>query len=128
MTLSVSPNVLIQALGKRVGEVLQLDKGVCGLFDAQGKEATIIEFSGGSDVVVLHCGHGVVASRYYSELLRLNGKIEQMAGCWLFIDDHGEARLMTQQLRYLFDAETFCDWVIAFMRKSLEVRSLLQQP
>ena len=125
MIPTLSSHVLLQALGERIGSALRLEDGVCGLVDSDGRETVIIEFSDVSDIIVLHCGQGVVDPRLYTELLRLNGRIEQMAGCWLFLDDYGETRLMTQQLRYLFDAEAFCDWVVAFMQKSMEVRSLL---
>ena len=120
---------LIAALGEHLNTRLTLDNGVCALFDAQGKEAAIIEVPAHSDSAVLHCQLEVPAHApsLHKRLLELNFRLDTLRGCWLALDEHGDLRLCAQSPLENLSEERFCHWVTGFIAQVNETRQLLGQ-
>jgi hypothetical protein len=118
----------VQALGKKMGIPLQLDNGVCALFD-EGREVVIIEIPTAGDVAILHCQMPLRPDPgMYERLLRLNFDSGAMSGCWLALDEQRSVRLCTQLPIKALDERAFVDWVQGFVVQTREVGHLLQRP
>jgi len=120
-------DALIRALGKQLGTALQLDNGVCALFD-DGREVVIIEIPGAGDVAILHCKLALRPDPgLYERLMRLNFDSGAMSGCWLALDEQLSVRLCTQLPLRTLDETTFVHWVQGFVLQTREVPGLLRQ-
>ncbi|MHA6494945.1 type III secretion system chaperone [Pseudomonas borbori] len=120
---------LMAALGQHLNTQLSLDEGVCALFDAQGKEAAVIEIPAHSDTAILHCAiemplHSATA---HKQLLELNFRIDTLRGCWLALDERGEVRLCAQSPLDSLSEERFCHWVVGFIAQVKDTRELLSR-
>ncbi|WP_342652903.1 type III secretion system chaperone [Pseudomonas sp. F3-2] len=120
-------DALIRALGKQLGTALQLDNGVCALFD-DGREVVIIEIPAAGDVAILHCKLALRPDPgLYERLMRLNFDSGAMSGCWLALDEQLSVRLCTQLPLRTLDETTFVHWVQGFVLQTREVPGLLRQ-
>lgn len=119
-------DALIRALGKQLGTALQLDNGVCALFD-DGREVVIIEIPRAGDVAILHCKLALRPDPgLYERLMRLNFDSGAMSGCWLALDEQLSVRLCTQLPLRTLDETTFVHWVQGFVLQTREVPGLLR--
>ena len=120
------PNALIDALAKQLGTALQLENGVCALFD-QDREVVVIEIPPAGDVAILHCKLPLRPDpALYERLLRLNFDTAAMSGCWLALDERGEVRLCAELPLNSLDEVTFVHWVQGFVRQTQEIPRLLR--
>lgn len=127
MNTTTQADACIQALGKQLGTALQLENGVCALFD-EGREVVIIEIPAGGDVAILHCKLSLRPDPgLYERLMRLNFDSGAMSGCWLALDEQHSVRLCTQLPLKALDEMTFVDWVQGFVLQTRDVAGLLQQ-
>ncbi|MGE6386427.1 type III secretion system chaperone [Pseudomonas sp. NPDC078416] len=127
MNTTTHTDACIQALGKRLGTALQLENGVCALFD-EGREVVIIEMPTAGDVAILHCKLSLRPDpSLYERLMRLNFDSGAMSGCWLALDEQHSVRLCTQLPLKALDELTFVEWVQGFVLQTRDVAGLLQQ-
>ena len=126
MTKTTQADACLQALGKQLGTALQLENGVCALFD-EGREVVIIEIPVAGDVAILHCKLALRPDpALYERLMRLNFDSGAMSGCWLALDEQHAVRLCTQLPLKALDELTFVDWVQGFVLQTRDVAGLLQ--
>jgi hypothetical protein len=126
MTTTAHADACIQALGKQLGSALQLENGVCALFD-EDREVVIIEIPAAGDVAILHCKLMLRPDpSLYERLMRLNFDSGAMSGCWLALDEQQAVRLCTQLPFRALDERTFVDWVQGFVLQTRDVSGLLQ--
>jgi hypothetical protein len=123
------PQHLIAALGQHLNARLSLDDGVCALYDAQGREAAVIEIPAHSDSAILHCAMAVPAHtpNLHKHLLELNFRLDTLRGCWLALDERGDVRLCAQSPLEGLGEERFCHWVVGFIAQVQETRELLSR-
>lgn len=127
MTTTTHADACLQALGKQLGTALQLENGVCALFD-EGREVVIIEIPAAGDVAILHCKLALRPDPgLYERLMRLNFDSGAMSGCWLALDEQHAVRLCTQLPLKALDELTFVDWVQGFVLQTRDVAGLLQR-
>ena len=127
MTMTTQADACIQALGKQLGTALQLENGVCALFD-EGREVVIIEIPAAGDVAILHCKLALRPDpALYERLMRLNFDSGTMGGCWLALDEQHAVRLCAQLPLKALDELTFVEWVQGFVLQTHEVAALLQR-
>lgn len=121
---------LLAALSNSLKVDLQLENGVCALFNKEGVELCVIELLPYNSAALLHCAMGACTPTFegYSQWLRLNFQLEKMHGCWLALDDENEARLCTQCPIEVLSEGIFCQWVSGFIQQVNDVRQLLKQP
>lgn len=127
MNTTTQADACVQALGKQLGTALQLENGVCALFD-EGREVVIIEVPAAGDVAILHCKLSLRPDpSLYERLMRLNFDSGAMSGCWLALDEQQAVRLCTQLPFKALDERAFVDWVQGFVLQTRDVAGLLQQ-
>ena len=127
MNMTTQADACLQALGKQLGTALQLENGVCALFD-EGREVVIIEIPTAGDVAILHCKLALRPDPgLYERLMRLNFDSGAMSGCWLALDEQHSVRLCTQLPLSALDERTFVDWVQGFVLQTRDVSGRLQQ-
>lgn len=121
---------LLAALSKHLKVDLQLENGVCALFNRQGLETCVIELLPQNSAALLHCAMQThhPTREGYSQLLTLNFQLEKMHGCWLALDDNGEVRLCAQCPMEVLTEDMFCQWVSGFVHQVEDMRRLLLQP
>ena len=124
---SPAPHQLVAALSQYLKVNLQLENGVCALFDKQQLEMCIIELLPMSTTAILHCAMGTRshAPDRHSQLLKLNLQPDKLNGCWLALDETGEERLCAQCPMVFLTEESFCQWVTGFIEQVGETRALL---
>ena len=119
---------LINALGKQLGTPLQLQNGVCALFDGS-REVVIVEIPGAGDVAILHCKLPLPADpRLHERLLRLNFDTAAMSGCWLALDQQSQVRLCAELPIEALSELTFVHWVQGFVQQTREIPTMLRMP
>ncbi|MBC3345612.1 MULTISPECIES: type III secretion system chaperone [Pseudomonas] len=130
--MSVTPFAqrLIQALAEHLHAVLQLEGGVCALYDASNREAVIIELPDHGDVAILHCSLDVPSHTpgLQKRLLELNFRLDLLGGSWLALDDKGSVRLCAHCPLSMLDEPRFCHWIVGFVAQVGEVRTHLALP
>ncbi|WP_434560190.1 CesT family type III secretion system chaperone [Pseudomonas sp. Z5-35] len=130
--MSVTPFAqrLIHALAQHLNADLQLEGGVCALYDASNREAAIIELPDPGDVAILHCSIDVPAHApgLHKRLLELNFRLDLLGGSWLALDDKGSVRLCAHCPLSLLDEAKFCHWIVGFIAQVGEVRGRLAVP
>jgi len=116
---------LIAALAEHLHADLQLEGGVCALYDASNREAVIIELPDHGDLAILHCAVDVPAHMpgLHKRLLELNFRLDLLAGSWLALDDQGSVRLCAHCPLSMLDEAQFCHWVVGFIGQVGEVRT-----
>lgn len=121
---------LLAALSKYLKADLQLENGVCALFNQEEQEICVIELLPQNSAALLHCAVGPrnPTLEGYSQWLKLNFQLEKMHGCWLALDDNSEGRLCAQCSREVLTESNFCQWVSGFIQQVNDVRQLLKQP
>lgn len=121
---------LLAALSKHLKIDLQLENGVCALFNNKGQEVGVIELLPQNSAALLHCAMETChpTREGYSQLLQLNFQLEKMHGCWLALDDDGEVRLCAQCPMEVLSENVFCQWVSGFVHQVEDIRRLLLQP
>ncbi|MFT0182966.1 MULTISPECIES: type III secretion system chaperone [Pseudomonas] len=117
---------LLDALAARLRTPLTLDQGVCALYDAQQREALVLECPEHSDSIILHCDLRLARPVDAITLLEMNFRADVLGGCWLAQDPEGCIRLCALCAQELLDERRFCDWVLGFMAQVSEVRDRLQ--
>jgi hypothetical protein len=127
MTTTPLAQRLISALAEHLHAQLQLEGGVCALYDASNREAVIIELPDHGDVVILHCAIDVPAHApgLHKRLLELNFRLDLLGGSWLALDDKGSVRLCAHCPVSMLDEARFCHWVVGFIGQVGEVRARL---
>lgn len=127
---TLSGEQLLAALSKHLKVNLQLENGVCALFNKENLELCVIELLPQNSAALLHCA---METRHHtpetcSQLLKLNFPLEKMQGCWLALDDRGDVRLCAQCPMDVLTENVFCQWVSGFIHQVDDIRRLLQQP
>jgi DspF/AvrF protein. len=122
------PQRLIRALAEHLQSNLQLQQGVCALFDTSGREAVVIEVPEHSDLALLHCAIDAAAPSddFYRRLLEINFRMDLMGGSWFAVDDSGQVRLCAQSALSSLDEQRFCDWVVGFTAVAGELGKYLR--
>jgi hypothetical protein len=119
---------LINALGKQLGTPLQLQNGVCALFDGS-REVVIVEMPGAGDVAILHCQLPLRPDpRLHERLLQLNFDTAAMSGCWLALDQQSQVRLCAELPIEALSELAFVHWVQGFVQQTREIPSMLRTP
>lgn len=119
---------LINALGKQLGTPLQLQNGVCALFDGS-REVVIVEMPGAGDVAILHCQLPLRPDpRLHERLLRLNFDTAAMSGCWLALDEQSQVRLCAELPIETLSELAFVHWVQGFVQQTREIPAMLRMP
>jgi hypothetical protein len=119
-------NALLDALGKQLGSRLQLENGVCALFE-NDREVVIVEIPPAGDVVILHCKLAIRPDPgLYERVLRLNFDAGAMSGCWLALDEQSALRVCAQLPLGALDETTFVHWVQGFVLQTREMPGLLR--
>ncbi|KJH81156.1 type III secretion chaperone SrcB [Pseudomonas fluorescens] len=118
---------LIAALAEHLHTDLQLEGGVCALYDTNNREAVIIELPDHGDVAILHCSIEVPLHMpgLHKRLLELNFRLDLLAGSWLALDDQGSVRLCAHCPLSMLDEAQFCHWIVGFIAQVGEVRTRL---
>ena len=126
-TSSAKASQLIAALGEHLGTDLRLDNDVCALFDANEREAVVIEAPEHSDSLILHCKLDAPTHSpgLHKRLLEMNFRLDVLRGCWLALDDQGTVRLCTQCPLKMLDEIGFCHWVVGFIAQIEELQPVL---
>ncbi|MCW1248435.1 type III secretion system chaperone [Pseudomonas sp. SAICEU22] len=116
---------LIAALAEHLNADLQLEGGVCALYDASNREAVVIELPDHGDLAILHCAVDVPAHMpgLHKRLLELNFRLDLLAGSWLALDDKGSVRLCAHCPLSMLDEAQFCHWVVGFIAQVGEVHT-----
>ncbi|WLG96126.1 type III secretion system chaperone [Pseudomonas sp. FP198] len=127
MTTTPLAQRLISALAEHLHAQLQLEGGVCALYDASNREAVIIELPDHGDVAILHCAIDVPAHApgLHKRLLELNFRLDLLGGSWLALDDKGSVRLCAHCPLSMLDEARFCHWIVGFIGQVGEVRARL---
>lgn len=121
-------NALIDALGRQLGSPLQLENGVCALFEGD-REVAIIEIPISGDVAVLHCKLSLgVDAGLHERLLRLNFDTDAMHGCWMALDERSDVRLCAHAPLDALNEISFVHWVLGFVQQTREIPALLRKP
>jgi hypothetical protein len=121
-------NALLDALGKQLGSALQLENGVCALFEGD-REVAIIEIPASGDVAMLHCKLPLRPDTgVHERLLRLNFDTAAMHGCWLALDGRSEVRLCAQAPLEWLSETGFVHWVQGFVQQTQDIPALLRMP
>ncbi|MBT2340244.1 MULTISPECIES: type III secretion system chaperone [Pseudomonas] len=115
---------LISALADHLHADLQLEEGVCALYDRNNREAVVIELPEHSDMAILHCAIEVTAHApgLHKRLLELNFRLDLLGGSWLALDDKACVRLCAHSTLSTLDETRFCHWVVGFVAQVNEVR------
>lgn len=121
---------LISALGEHLHAGLQLEGGVCALYDAHQREAVVIELPEQSDVAILHCAIDVPPHTpgLHQRLLTLNFRLDLLGGSWLALDEKASVRLCAHCPLSMLDETRFCHWVVGFIAQAGDVRQRLMGP
>lgn len=118
---------LLQHFGQTIHAPLQLQDGVCALFDAQGTEVAIVEVPEHSDIAICHCAllplSDDVPPQALYQLLRLNFEISAMQGCWLAIDEQDKLCLCHVLPLDRTDEQHFSDSLNGFIAQVKDVRA-----
>lgn len=124
-----TPQVLLAALSQQLNVDLQLENGVCALFDSQGQEVCVIELLPPNSAALLHCAVSTQrpALDQDRQLLRLNFQPHILHGCWLALDEDDGVRLCAQCPAELLTQLGFCQWVTGFIQQVADTRQLLAQ-
>ncbi len=121
---------LLAALSQHLNIELQLENGVCALFNSQNQEVCVIELLPQSSSAVLHCAitPDIPAQEHYEKLLKLNFQPDKLQGCWLALDEADGLRLCTQCPVEFLTGHGFCEWVTGFIQQVVDTRQLLARP
>ncbi|MDO7895766.1 type III secretion system chaperone [Pseudomonas citrulli] len=124
MTAAPLAQRLISALADHLHADLQLEDGVCALYDKADREAVVIELPEHSDMAILHCAIEVTAHApgLHKRLLELNFRLDLLGGSWLALDDKACVRLCAHSALSTLDETRFCHWVVGFVAQVNEVR------
>lgn len=124
MTAAPLAQRLISALADHLHADLQLEQGVCALYDKHNREAVVIELPEHSDMAILHCTIEVTvhAPGLHKRLLELNFRLDLLGGSWLALDDKACVRLCAHSALSALDETRFCHWVVGFVAQVNEVR------
>ncbi|EJK98634.1 putative type III secretion chaperone SrcB [Pseudomonas fluorescens Q2-87] len=130
MTVAPLAQHLISALAEHLHADLQLEGGVCALYDTNNREAVVIELPDLGDAVILHCSIDVPAHApgLHKRLLELNFRLDLLGGSWLALDDKGSVRLCAHCPLSMLDEARFCHWIVGFVDQVAEVRTRLMTP
>lgn len=125
MTVAPLAQRLISALAEHLHAHLQLEGGVCALYDKSNREAVVIELPDHSDVAILHCSIDVPphAPGLHKRLLELNFRLDLLGGSWLALDEKGSVRLCAHCPLSMLDEARFCHWVVGFVAQVTDVRT-----
>lgn len=121
---------LLEALSQQLNIDLQLENGVCALFDSQDREVCVIELQPQSSTAILHCAVNTLGPvrDHHEQLLRLNFQPDILHGCWLALDNGDDVRLCTQYPIEFLTQQRFCQWVTGFIQQVADTRQLLARP
>lgn len=124
-------NQLLQHFGKRAGAALELQDGVCALYDPEGRQAAVVEAHGETDTVIVHCRlmdfREQSDPQLLQQMLMLNFEISAMRGTWLALDDEGLLRLCTIYALANASEQSFSDLLEGFVAHVAEVRSFIEE-
>lgn len=117
---------LIAHLANQLGTSLNLQGGVCALYDSAQVQAAVIELPEHSDCVILHCRLGALqpGPEHLQRLLNMNFEVAGLRGCWLALDQ-SDVRLCTQQTLARLDEDSFSSLVNGFIAQARETRTAL---
>ncbi|SCZ43034.1 MULTISPECIES: type III secretion system chaperone [unclassified Pseudomonas] len=130
MTVAPLAQRLISALAEHLHAHLQLEGGVCALYDASNREAVVIELPDHGDVAILHSSIDVPAHApgLHKRLLELNFRLDLLGGSWLALDDKGSVRLCAHCPLAMLDEARFCHWIVGFVAQVGDIRARLAVP
>lgn len=125
-----TPKQLLATLSQHLNVELQLENGICALFNNQDQEVCVIELLPQSSSAVLHCAitTDLPARDHYEQLLKLNFQPDRLHGCWLALDAGDGLRLCTQCPVELLTGHRFCQWVTGFIQQVADTRQILARP
>ena len=121
---------LISALAEHLHAHLQLEGGVCALYDASNRVAVVIELPDHGDVAILHSAIDIPAHApgLHKRLLELNFRLDLLGGSWLALDDKGSVRLCAHCPLAMLDEARFCHWIVGFVAQVGDIRARLAVP
>lgn len=130
MTVAPLAQRLISALAEHLHADLQMEDGVCALYDRGNREAVVIELPEHGDLAILHCAIEVPPHTpgLHKRLLELNFRVDLLGGSWLALDDTGSVRLCAHCPLSMLDEVRFCHWIVGFIAQVTEVRTRLIAP
>ncbi|CAI8760456.1 type III secretion system chaperone [Pseudomonas zeae] len=113
----------IARLADQLGTPLNLEHGVCALYDTDLQQAAVIEVGQHSDSVILHCRLGALHPQQdnLEQLLCMNFDVALLRGCW-FALDRGDVRLCIERELNPLDADGFCHLVSGFITQARDTR------
>lgn len=125
-----TPKQLLATLSQHLNVELQLENGICALFNNQDQEVCVIELLPQSSSAVLHCAitTDLPARDHYEQLLKLNFQPDRLHGCWLALDAGDGLRLCTQYPVEFLTGHRFCQWVTGFIQQVADTRQILARP
>ena len=130
MTVAPLAHRLISALAEHLQAHLQLEGGVCALYDKSNREAVVIELPDHGDVAILHCSIDVPphAPGLHKRLLELNFRLDLLGGSWLALDEKSNVRLCAHCPLSMLDEARFCHWIVGFVAQVADVRTRMMGP
>lgn len=122
-----TPQQLLAALSQQLNVELQLENGICALFDRQDQEVCVIELLPQSSTAILHCAINTqrLARDHHEQLLKLNFQPDRLHGCWLALDEGNNVRLCAQCPVEFLTEHNFCQWVAGFIQQVTDIHPLL---
>lgn len=128
--INIKIKELFVELSDSVGSYLDIETGICALYDHDGHEAAIIEIPKNSEMIILHCEllsmDVDLTIEAYQHIMKQNFLIGDMKGCW-FAMEGNSLKLCTKRFITDMDGLRFCHLVNGFIEQGKEWRENLPQ-
>ncbi|NRD75709.1 CesT family type III secretion system chaperone [Shewanella sp. VB17] len=128
--IEIKIKALFVELSDSVGSDLDIETGICALYDQDGHEAAIIEIPKNSEMIILHCElfsvNEELTIEAYQQIMQQNFLIGDMKGCWFALEG-SSLKLCTKRFIADMNGLRFCHLVNGFIQQGKEWREKFPQ-